>query len=84
MAQSSEISLTRQQQDLVEKLVRSGRFDGVHDVVAASLRLLEEREIQAAAFVADIEAEIDAGVRSGAATPMETAQELLAGFRSGR
>jgi len=81
MAQASTVSLTQEQQDLVDRLVRSGRFDGANDVVASGLRLLEEREREASRFIAGLEAEIEKGLGSGDALPMEPAEELLAAFR---
>ncbi|MET3854862.1 type II toxin-antitoxin system ParD family antitoxin [Rhizobium sp. OAE497] len=82
MAQSSSISLTSEQQALVDELVRTGRFAGANDVVATGLRLLEDRENQAAAFVSALEDEVELGLRSGEAAPMEPASTLLASFRA--
>lgn len=81
MPQAAAVSLTPEQQDLVERLVQSGRFDGANEVVATGLRLLEEREKEASNFIAGLETEIDKGLSSGEAAPMESAQELLATFR---
>lgn len=82
VAQSSSISLTSEQQALVDELVRTGRFAGANDVVATGLRLLEDRENQAAAFVSALEDEVELGLRSGEAAPMEPASTLLASFRA--
>ncbi|WP_413709545.1 type II toxin-antitoxin system ParD family antitoxin [Rhizobium sp. Rhizsp82] len=82
VAQSSSISLTSEQQALVDELVRTGRFAGANDVVATGLRLLEDRENQAAAFVSALEDEVELGLRSGEAAPMEPASKLLASFRA--
>ncbi|MGV2099279.1 type II toxin-antitoxin system ParD family antitoxin [Rhizobium sp. 21-4511-3d] len=82
MAQSSSISLTSEQQALVDELVRTGRFAGANDVVATGLRLLEDRENQAAAFVSALEDEVEIGLRSGEPAPMEPANTLLASFRA--
>ncbi|HEV7250810.1 MAG TPA: type II toxin-antitoxin system ParD family antitoxin [Shinella sp.] len=84
MSQGIAVSLTKEQQALVERLVRSGRFDGTNDVVATGLKLLEERERQAAEFVSGLEAQIGQGLASGDATPMETAETLVATFRQRR
>ncbi|MGK6316821.1 type II toxin-antitoxin system ParD family antitoxin [Neorhizobium sp. DT-125] len=81
MSPAHTVSLTKEQQDLVDRLVRSGRFEGANDVVASGLRLLEEREREASRFIAGLEAEIEKGLRSGDAVPMEPAGELLAAFR---
>jgi antitoxin ParD1/3/4 len=82
VAQSSSISLTSEQQALIDELVRTGRFAGANDVVATGLRLLEDRENQAAAFVRALEDEVELGLRSGEAAPMEPASTLLASFRA--
>ena len=82
VAQSSSISLTSEQQALVDELVRTGRFAGANDVVATGLRLLEDRENQAAAFLGTLEDEVELGLRSGEAAPMEPASALLASFRA--
>ncbi|MDX3930138.1 MAG: type II toxin-antitoxin system ParD family antitoxin [Shinella sp.] len=81
MPSRSAVSLTVQQQELIERLVRSGRFDGVNDVVSTGLRLLEEREKQAANFIWGLEREIEKGINSGAAVPMESSDELRTMFR---
>ncbi len=44
MARNPSISLTEHQQLFVEKLVSSGRYHGVSEVVRAGLRLLEAEE----------------------------------------
>lgn len=84
MAERTAISLTREQQTLVDRLVRTGRFDGANDVVSTGLRLLEEREHETARFVAELEGEIERGLASGDATEMESAEALGAAFRHRR
>jgi antitoxin ParD1/3/4 len=84
MPQGTAVSLTKEQQALVERLVRSGRFDGTNDVVATGLRLLEERETEAARLLSTLEDAIGEGLASGEATDMETAETLVATFRQGR
>ncbi len=82
VAQSSSISLTSEQQALVDELVRTGRFAGANDVVATGLRLLEDRENQAAAFVSALEDEVELGLLSGEPAAMEPANKILASFRA--
>jgi antitoxin ParD1/3/4 len=84
MAQSSAISLDSKQQEFVDRLVRAGRYDGTNDVIAMGLKLLEEREREAQAFLADIETEIESGIASGAVAPMESAADLIAEFHKTR
>lgn len=84
MAQSAAIILTQHQQDIVERLVKTGRFDGVEDVVSAGLKLLEKREVQADSLIAELESEVERGLASGDPAPMEPATDLLLDFRSRR
>ncbi|MBB3966619.1 MULTISPECIES: type II toxin-antitoxin system ParD family antitoxin [Rhizobium] len=84
MSATSALSLTEQQQNLIDRLVETGRFDGANDVVSTGLRLVEERERQAAAFIAGIEAEIEKGLASGPSEPMEPMKDLLVKFRTGK
>ena len=81
MSKHAAVSLTEEQQKLVERLTRSGRFNGANDVVATGLRLLDEREKAAASFIAELEIEIEKGIASGDAAPMERVEDLLADFR---
>jgi len=84
MAQHSVVSVTTRQKKLIDELVRSGRFQGAQDVIDAGLRLLEDREREAAAFVANLEEEVNKGLVSGPAIDMEGAEALLARFRRQR
>lgn len=59
-----QVDVTREQHDLVEQLVRSGRFADADDVMRAALRLLEEREIARPLLVARLRAALD-GARRG-------------------
>ena len=81
MPQGLVVSLSKEQQALIDRLVRTGRFDGANDVVSSGLRLLEEREREAAAFVSGLEEEIEKGVSSGDPAEMEMAETLMAAFR---
>ena len=81
---AERISLDEKQSELIDRLMRSGRFSSPSDILARGLELLDEREESARRFLADIETEIVAGLASGPATEMETAEELLAAFRRPR
>ncbi|MGO4436434.1 type II toxin-antitoxin system ParD family antitoxin [Rhizobium sp. RAF56] len=81
MAQHPVVPVTAQQKEMIDHLVRSGRFSGASDVIAAGLDLLKDREQRAAAFVAEMEQEVAAGLASGPTSEMETSEELLAQFR---
>lgn len=78
------ILLDERQAALVERLVRSGRFNSTTDVIGYSLDLLEEREAAAAQFLSELEDEAKRGLESGPAVAMETADELISAFRKRR
>ena len=78
MSRNPSISLTDHQQALVAKLVASGRFHGVSEVMRAGLRLLEEREERRQALLERIEAAVQDGLDSGPAVEMEEIEDILA------
>ena len=84
MSRNQAISLDDKQQQLVDRLVQAGRYDGANDVVAMGLKLVEERERNAQAFTQDLEAEVEIGLSSGPAIAMESAEELISEFRKNR
>lgn len=84
MAQTSAILLDDEQQELIDRLVREGRYNGTNDIIAMGLKLVEEREQQAEAFTSGLEAAVDAGLASGPSAPMENGSELIAEFRRSR
>jgi|DewCreStandDraft_1066081.scaffolds.fasta_scaffold07300_5 putative addiction module CopG family antidote len=78
------IVLDDRQTDMIERLVRSGRFNSTTEVIGYSLDLLEQREAEADRFLSDLEQEATRGLDSGPASAMETAEELIAQFRERR
>jgi antitoxin ParD1/3/4 len=80
MSRNPSVSLTGRQQEFVEGLVNSGRYQGVSEVVRAGLRLLEEREDRHKALVARLEAAVEEGLASGEPEPLEDIEELIAEF----
>ena len=80
MSRNPSVSLTGHQQEFVEGLVNSGRYQGVSEVVRAGLRLLEEREDRHKAFVARLEAAVEEGLASGEPEPLEDIEDLIAEF----
>ncbi len=78
MSRNPSISLTDHQQTFVAKLVASGRFHGVSEVMRAGLRLLEEREERRQALLKRIEAAVQEGLDSGPAVEMEEIEDILA------
>jgi antitoxin ParD1/3/4 len=81
MSRNPSVSLSIHQQEFVESLVKSGRYQGVSEVVRAGLRLLEERESRHKALIARLEAAVEEGLASGESEPLESAEELIAEFQ---
>lgn len=81
--QQAQISLDDRQHALISRLVRSGRYASTTEVVAEALALLEEREARDE-MLDEIERQIEAGLTSGDAEPMESAEDLVASFRQRR
>lgn len=84
MSRNPSVSLTSHQQEFVESLVTSGRYQGVSEVVRAGLRLLEEREEKHKALIKRLEAAVEEGLASGEPEPLESAEELIARFKARR
>jgi antitoxin ParD1/3/4 len=80
MSRNPSVSLTSHQQEFVDSLVNSGRYQGVSEVVRAGLRLLEEREDKHRALVARLEAAVEEGLASGESEPLEDIEDLIAEF----
>lgn len=78
------IVLDDRQAALIERLVQSGRFSSTTDVIGYSLHLLEQREVGAAQFLADLEQETARGLASGPAVAMESVEDLISAFRKRR
>ena len=84
MSRNPSVSLSNHQQEFVENLVSSGRYQGVSEVVRAGLRLLEEREEKHKALIKRLEAAVEEGLASGEPEPLESADELIARFKARR
>ena len=61
------VVLTQQQAELVEELVRSGRYQNASEVLRAGLRLLERREAEENAKVAALRGALDESEAAAAA-----------------
>lgn len=59
------ISLTPQLENLVQARIASGMYSSASEVVREALRLLEEYDLIRAKRLADLRADIDAGLKSG-------------------
>jgi antitoxin ParD1/3/4 len=59
--------LTKQQADLVEALVRSGRYQNASEVLRAGLRLLERREAEEEAKLASLRGALEESEAAAAA-----------------
>lgn len=56
------VVLTPYQANLVEQLVRSGRYQNASEVLREGLRLIEQREAENAARLAALQAAVDVGI----------------------
>ena len=65
------ISLTPQLEELVKKKVESGRYGSASEVLREALRLLEERDRLYAIRLEALREEIQKGLDSGPATPLD-------------
>ena len=65
------ISLTPQLEELVKRKVDSGLYVSASEVMREALRLLEERDRLNAMRLEELRAEIQKGLDSGAATPLD-------------
>ncbi|MGH7024384.1 MAG: type II toxin-antitoxin system ParD family antitoxin [Caulobacteraceae bacterium] len=67
MAKNTSFSLGDHFSDFIERQVETGRFGSASEVVRASLRLLEERDVQLEA----LRSALVEGERSGPAAPFD-------------
>ncbi|MBC7151809.1 MAG: type II toxin-antitoxin system ParD family antitoxin [Rhizobium sp.] len=74
--------LTDIQQHLVEELLREGAFADSDEVVTTGLVLLKTHIQDRLAFLDTLERDLEDGLASGPAEPMENSEALLAAFRS--
>jgi antitoxin ParD1/3/4 len=79
MPKNSSIAIGDHFANFIEQQIAKGRYGSATDVVAAGLRLLEERETRLEA----LRSALIEGERSGAPTPFDI-EEFLDEMRSGR
>lgn len=72
------LSFTEHQQRFIASLIESGRYRGVSEVVRAALRLLEEREAKRQETLRQMEAAVEAGLKSGDPVPLEPIDAIIA------
>ena len=65
------VSLTPQLEELVKSKVESGRYGSASEVMREALRLLEERDRVQSLRHEALKAEIQKGLASGPATPLD-------------
>lgn len=65
------VSLTPHLEDFIHDTVTSGRYQSASEVVRAALRLLEQREQERATRIERLRQEIQKGLDSGPATPLD-------------
>jgi antitoxin ParD1/3/4 len=65
------VSLTPHLEQFIHETVNSGRYQSASEVVRTALRLLEERERERQAKLECLRREIQKGLDSGPATPLD-------------
>jgi len=65
------VSLTPELEKLVERKVKTGRYQTASEVIREALRALEERDQVAALRLRELRKEIQKGLKSGPATPLD-------------
>jgi len=65
------VSLTPHLEAFIHETLTSGRYQSASEVVRTALRLLEEREQERAVRIERLRQEIQKGLASGAATPLD-------------
>ena len=75
------ISLTPHLEDLVKGKVESGRYNSASEVMRDALRLLEERDQLRDLRLEELRREIQKGIDSGEATPLDIQEVKARGRR---
>lgn len=70
---SMNVNLTPQLEEMIREKVRSGLYTSASEVVRAALRLMEEQDRLRAVQLESLRADIEEGLRSGAAKPWDPA-----------
>lgn len=78
----SSYSLGDHYEAFAKKLVASGRYASVSEVLRDGMRLMEEREALREWKLAELKKAIQEGIDSGEPEPWETADELIAEARA--
>ena len=66
MSRNPSVSLTERQQEDIDKLIKTGRYQSVSEIVRAGLRLLVDQEEQRAAVITRLEEAALQGLNSAA------------------
>jgi len=65
------VSLTPELEKLIDRKVKTGRYQTASEVVREALRVLEERDQLTALRLQELRKEIQKGLKSGEATPLD-------------
>ena len=84
MRKTPSIALSDHHDAFISSLVKSGRYRSASEVMREGLRLLEEREHERQAVLAELREAVRHGLDSGVATSMESAEDLIAAFKQRR
>ncbi|MBO6797106.1 type II toxin-antitoxin system ParD family antitoxin [Maricaulis sp.] len=78
MSRNPSISMTEHQQAFVERMISSGRYHGVSEVVRAGLRLLEAHEERQVAALGGLQDLVQQAYESGEPEPLESLDDIIA------
>lgn len=82
MGKTTQKDLSDAQRHVIEELLSEGAFATSDEVISAGLALLKGQIRDRMAFLDVLERDLEEGLASGQAAPMENSQTLLAAFRS--
>ena len=82
MRRTPSVSLSEHHDAFIAGLLESGRYNSASEVIREGLRLLEDREMERQAVLAELRQAVAKGLASGEAKAMESSDELIALFKA--